>query len=87
MSLDFVSVDDSETGNNNGTLDPGETVKLVVEVNNAGHAASVAGLVTISTSNGYVTINTNSVNIPAMSVNSPVEAEFEVVISSDIPTA
>lgn len=86
MSLVFVSVDDSETGNNNGTLDPGETVKLIVEVNNAGHAASVAGSVTISSANGYITINTNSVNIPAMSVNSPVEAEFEVLISSDIPT-
>ncbi len=86
MTLEFVSIDDSETGNNNGTLDAGETVKLVIEANNIGHAASIAGAVAISTTNGYVTINTNSVNISAISQNAPVEIEFEVVIDAAIPT-
>lgn len=86
MTLEFVSIDDSETGNNNGTLDAGETVKLVVKANNIGHAASIAGAVVISSTNEFVTINTNSVNISETSPNAPVEIEFEVVIDAAIST-
>jgi hypothetical protein len=86
MQLSFIEVDDSDSGNNNGTLDAGETVNLVVEVINDGHAASVAGNVTISSTNEYVTINTNSVSIGAQNVNSPATISFEVVIDESIPT-
>ncbi len=86
MQLSFVEVDDSDSGNNNGTLDAGETVNIVVEVRNIGHAASVAGNVIISSSNEYVTINSNTVNIDAQNINTPATISFEVVIDETIPT-
>jgi hypothetical protein len=86
MQLNFVEVDDSDSGNNNGTLDAGETLNIVVEVLNNGHATSEAGAVTISSTNEYVTINTSSVNIDAQNINTPATISFEVVIDESIPT-
>jgi len=76
MQLSFVEVDDSDSGNNNGTLDAGETLNIVVEVLNNGHATSEAGAVTISSTNEYVTINTSSVNIYAQNINTPATISF-----------
>jgi hypothetical protein len=86
MELSFVSVDDSETGNNNGTLDAGETVTIYVEVLNSGHSTSPAGLLSISSISEFVTINDFEADIAAQSINTPYEVGFEVIVGGDIPT-
>lgn len=84
MLLSFSAIDDSELGNDNGILDAGETVNIIITVKNIGHAASVAGNVAISSANEFVNINTSSVNIAAQSVNSPTTVSFEVSIDESI---
>jgi hypothetical protein len=86
MNLDFVEVDDTESGNSNYTVDAGETLNLVVEVLNNGHATSIAGNVVISSTSEYVTIGTSNVDISAQDINTPIEIEFTVIIDESIPT-
>ena len=86
MNLAFVAIDDSETGNNNGSINSGETLLIVISVLNDGHAGSIAGNVAITTTSLYATINTNSVDIDAQDINSPIEIEFELTIDESVPT-
>ncbi len=86
MELAFAEIDDTDTGNSNFTLDAGETVNIVIQVQNTGHAISEAGDVTISTTNEYVNIQTSSVNIDAQDINMPIEIEFTVEIIETVPT-
>ncbi len=85
MKIDFMSIDDSETGNGNNKIDQGETVKLILQVLNEGHATSEAGNVTISTTSTDVTINTPTLNFDAQEINTPIELEFEVAFAESIP--
>jgi len=87
MNLGFVQVDDTDSGNSNYTLDAGETVNIVVEVLNDGHATSEAGNIVISTTNEYVTLGAvTSVDFVAQDINTPINVEFEVTIDAGIPT-
>ncbi len=86
LAIEFVEVDDTDSGNGNGTLDAGETAKLVVNVSNIGHANAEAGNVSLASTNANVTINTTTLSVAALAINSPVELEFEIVVSGDTPT-
>ncbi|MBN2776451.1 MAG: T9SS type A sorting domain-containing protein [Bacteroidales bacterium] len=86
MNLSFVQIDDTDSGNGNFTIDAGETVNLVVQVLNNGHAVSQAGDIVISTTNEFATIGTSSLNFDAQDVNSPIEIEFTVTIDEAVPT-
>jgi hypothetical protein len=83
MQLSFVEVDDAGFGNGNGTLDPGETVNIVVQVLNIGHAISQSGLVTIGTANGYVNITNYEANFNAQAPNTPINLSFEVQLPAE----
>ncbi|MFA6980353.1 MAG: S8/S53 family peptidase [Ignavibacteriaceae bacterium] len=61
--LQFISVtvDDSQGGNSNGILEPGETAKIIVEVRNEwGDAVNVMG--SLSTSHWTTTVQTNNIS-------------------------
>ncbi|MDD3741365.1 MAG: C25 family cysteine peptidase [Bacteroidales bacterium] len=85
FKLSFIQVDDTDSGNSNFTIDAGETVNLVVELLNNGHAISNGGNVIISTESEYVSISNNTVNFDAQDINSPVEIEFTVTINEEVP--
>ncbi len=62
VDVGTVTIDDS-TGNNNGAVDPGEPVKMTVQLVNPWHRASFAAVnttATISTTTPGVTISDNS---------------------------
>ncbi|HPX76405.1 MAG TPA: C25 family cysteine peptidase [Bacteroidales bacterium] len=87
MRLYFNSLDDSELGNNDGLLTPGETLKLKVQVKNIGHASSVAGVVTISSESEYVSsINNSTYNISSLAGNQDEIVEFEISLAEEIPS-
>lgn len=46
------------TGNNNGKIDPGETVQITINVNNTGSSGSFNVMEMIASSDPYLTINT-----------------------------
>lgn len=57
------------TGNNNGRLDPGETVTVTVPLQNTGHAASVAGTGTLTCGTTGITINTGTASFGAIAAS------------------
>lgn len=51
-----VEIDDSQYGNNNGMFDPGETVDLMVSIENVGGADAYDALVSIFTTDPFITL-------------------------------
>ncbi|MCK5078736.1 MAG: hypothetical protein KAR09_02265, partial [Bacteroidales bacterium] len=58
--VDFIIED--PTGNNNGKIDPGETVDITVNIENAGTSEAFNIVGELSTMDMYLTINTNEVD-------------------------
>lgn len=85
LAIEFIAVDDSDTGNGNGTIDAGETVNIVVSVVNNGHATAEAGDVNLVCVNPNVTVNMLTLPVAELAVSTPVELEFEVVVDGDTP--
>lgn len=56
-------INDSVGGNGNGILEPGETGDAIVECLNNGHSDALAGFVSLSTSNPFVTLNNAAANL------------------------
>jgi len=74
------------SGNNNGKLDPGETVILSVELKNNGSAEAYETLGELSTTNSYITINSAEPQafgniLPGVSATS----NFEISCSENTP--
>ncbi len=51
-------VDDSQSGNNDGILDPGETALIIMNVKNNGHSAISNTIINITSTDPMLTINT-----------------------------
>ena len=66
--LEFVgfSINDA-TGNNNGKIDPGETVDILVEVENSGSSDAMNILGQLSETDPFFTINTEDVDFGSLS--------------------
>jgi len=85
LSAGLAIVDDSAGGNGNGRLDPGESVELIVPVDNAGHAASPGGTATLGSTSGYVTITDGSDPIGPIAAGGSADANFTLDVSPDAP--
>jgi hypothetical protein len=77
-----ITIDDASGGNNNGNLDPGETVNVLIPVINTGHADAPNTNGTIATTNGLLTINTGSYALNTIVVNGIVNAVFSITVST-----
>ena len=89
--LDHVSftIDDTSLGNGNGKLDAGETVDLIVDITNIGHAdfnPMPQLTATMGCFSSYVNINTPNDNIAGMIVNGQQSANFSITINANTPT-
>ncbi|TVQ07408.1 MAG: T9SS C-terminal target domain-containing protein [Bacteroidetes bacterium] len=83
--LDFV-VDDSETGNNNGILDPGETAKLIFGVKNTGLYASEDIVMTIQTESPWINLSPEgSIEISALAPDEEAQVEVQVTAMFETP--
>ena len=61
-------IDDSN-GNDNGRIDPGETVDITIQTINNGHASTLDGEMLVSTTSPYVTINTSTIDVAVIDAN------------------
>ena len=82
----FFTIDDAILGNGNGKLDAGETLDLIVDVENSGHAEIMNMNAVLSTLSSYVTIN----NPLGVTVNSltPLQQQstvFNITVNSNTP--
>ncbi len=81
-----VTVDDSETGNNNGILDPGETADLIFGVKNTGLFASEDIVMTIETTSPWLTVSHEGiVEFPALAPDEQAQIEIEVTALFETP--
>ena len=63
LEIGEMLIDDS-SGNDNGVLDPGESVTITIPVNNNGHAESPDAIATLACVSTGITIETETVNSP-----------------------
>lgn len=73
------------SGNNNGIVDPGETVNIIIPLNNIGGGVSTSGTATMTSPTGGITINTGSVNFSAIPAGSYTNLTFNVTVSAAMP--
>lgn len=79
------TIDDTNGGNGNGRLDPGETANITIEAWNNGHAASLEGDVIIATSSAYLTINTTNIEVDAIDAENYQEVTFNISADDATP--
>lgn len=75
-------IDDSQYGNHNGRIDPGETIRAFVELQNTGGREATGILNTLSTNYTGVSINSNSFSIDTLYADSSKYASFEFTVDN-----
>ncbi|MEA3504036.1 MAG: C25 family cysteine peptidase, partial [Bacteroidota bacterium] len=85
LSVGSLTIDDSANGNDNGRLDPGETVEVTIENINGGHADALSALANLTTISTYVTVQNTVFNIGTIAAEGTANAVFTVVCSAAAP--
>ena len=83
FSNSFVVSDVS--GNNNGIIDPGEDINLIISVENIGHANSPATFVNLTCDNSDIIIENDLIDIGQIAAQNNANAIFEITADPDIP--
>ncbi len=73
-------------GNNNGKLDPGETVDVSVEINNEGSSGAVSVFGELTSTDPYVVINTSTQAYGNIAAGGTVSKAFSVSADENTPT-
>lgn len=81
LSFNSITISDP-TGNNNGRLDPGETVTVTMPLSNTGAATSPTGSATLTCSTSGITINTGTANYAAISASGSTNLSFSISASA-----
>jgi subtilisin family serine protease len=80
LSIDAIVIDDSETGNSNGILDPGETALIKIKIINTGKFQSQPLELILEDYLPFIHIEQTVITIPAVEANSEGWASFIVKI-------
>jgi hypothetical protein len=78
-------IDDSQNGNGNGRLDPGENAIIKVKNKNTGHCPAENSIATISTMSQYLTMHNTVDTLATLGLLGHKYAEFEVDVDPDAP--
>ena len=73
------------TGNNNGRLDPGETVDLKMNIKNSGSSGAVGVSGILSSSDTYITINTDSLVYGSVNAGDSAVQTYSVSAAQNTP--
>ncbi len=79
-----MTVSDPAPGNNDGRLDPGETVTVTMPLNNTGAAASLAGSATLTSPTSGITINTGTASFAAIAAAGSTNLSFNITAASSM---
>ena len=74
---DTFTISDA-SGNNNGIIDPGEDVNLIISVENIGHANSATTYAHLTCENSDITITNNLFDVGQIAAQNSANAVFEV---------
>lgn len=84
LSTGSQSFDDA-SGNNNGGLDPGETVDMYVEIMNNGQVDAEEAMAYLTTTDPMVTINAGTFDLETLEPGETIDAMFNITISESAP--
>ena len=84
LSVGNMIVDDSQ-GNDNGRLDPGETVILNVKNYNIGHSIAYEGVATINSSSQYIEFTSDIDSVGTVGMLGSTTANFEIYVDEEAP--
>ena len=79
------SIDDIASGNGNGKLDAGETLDLVVEVNNLGHADAYNLTASLSSLGSYIIFNNSTTSAPILNTSQSQSMIFNITVDPNTP--
>lgn len=80
-----IVYDDATGGNNNGRLDPDETVIVRITAINEGSCDAPATTAVLSSSSPYITVTAANADLNTLGAGASAEAEFTIETSSDAP--
>jgi len=85
FTIGNLVVDDSQSGNNNSRLDPGETAQFKFALTNNGGAPAQAPVADLSIVSPYITIAQSHIDMPVVASGEAYEAIFEVTANASQP--
>ena len=85
LELGEVIVSDP-TGNNNGKIDPGETVNLIITVENSGSSDALQVIGNLVCSDPYVTLNQTQMNYGNIEGANSVTQSYSITANANTPT-
>ncbi len=80
MVTNFSIVDAG--GNNNGSLDPGETADILIETSNMGQIDAANTTATLSTNSAEITINSSSFDFETLGAGETATATFNITVDA-----
>ncbi|MDP8202394.1 MAG: C25 family cysteine peptidase [Candidatus Tenebribacter burtonii] len=84
LEIGELLIDDS-SGNDNGVLDPGESVIITIPVSNDGQAESLAAFATLTCAATGITIETETLDLGPIGIESFQNAIYNVTADASIP--
>ncbi len=80
----IIDIDDSQGGNGNGMLDPGETADIIIPLSNNGHADIFDVQTLFSTAFAGITVNSGSFEYEMLAVDETVISVFNVTVEESV---
>jgi hypothetical protein len=75
-----LSIDDTQSGNGDGILDPGETADIIIQASNTGHCACDNTNGILSTTSGDITITSGSCDLGTLEAGETKDATFTIFV-------
>lgn len=78
-------LDDTQNGNGNGNMDPGETIELSIETSNQGHCPCASTLGSLLSASSYISIANANCDLGAMNTGETKLAVFTIEVDESTP--
>lgn len=85
LSINSITIDDTEAGNGDGELDPGERADLTIDYSNNGHATAYDVDVYLEGQSGFTEITNPVQNFTSIGFFGVFEKVFTVVVDANTP--
>jgi hypothetical protein len=86
MEIGTLTIDDSEGGNGNSRLDPGETVNFILDCKNIGHSDAINCLTVLQSYSPYITLNNASFTFDTLAFGDTKQTIFSATMADEIET-
>ncbi len=80
-----MTIDDSEFGNDNGLLDPGEQATITIQTQNTGHSTINNVLASLIPYNPYITMLSGDTTLNVLGTFGPYFPTYEIMVADNAP--